>query len=79
MAMEKLAHDLRKRFLHLVEAITTCKTAKENGDGEEADLKSMKKQGVQDRGIGVTRGSRGPRRPGVPKGAPPQTHKRPTI
>ncbi|KAL7230835.1 hypothetical protein ACSBR2_009171 [Camellia fascicularis] len=56
--MAKFAQDLKDRFLRLVEAITSCKSAK---DVEEPHLKT------------VQRAVKGPTRPPVTKGAHPQT------
>ncbi|CAL5365536.1 unnamed protein product [Camellia sinensis] len=56
--MAKFAQDLKDRFLRLVEAITSCKSAK---DGEEPHLQT------------VQRAVKGPTKPPVTKGAHPQT------
>ncbi|KAA8530929.1 hypothetical protein F0562_005612 [Nyssa sinensis] len=71
-SMEKLAQDLKKRLLHLAEAIKSCKCAKGNGDGEEPNVKTVKKLAVESRALKVTAG-RGPTRQSVPKGGGPQT------
>uniref|UniRef100_A0A7N2R6K1 Uncharacterized protein n=1 Tax=Quercus lobata TaxID=97700 RepID=A0A7N2R6K1_QUELO len=70
--MEKLAQDLKKGFLRLAENIKTCKPCRGNENGDEPKLESVEKLSVQERAIHIT-AARGPKRPSVPKGAPPQT------
>ncbi|KAA8546903.1 hypothetical protein F0562_003332 [Nyssa sinensis] len=71
--MGKLAQDLKKRLLHLVEAIKSCKTTKGNEDGEETNVKSVEKLSVQSRAAKVI-AAKGPTHPKVSKGPPAQTH-----
>ncbi|KAL7230833.1 hypothetical protein ACSBR2_009170 [Camellia fascicularis] len=71
--MEKFAQDLKERFLHLVDAIRSCKTAKGNEIGEETNLNTVKKVKVQSRELNITT-ARGPTTPKVSVGAPPQTN-----
>ncbi|EXB80811.1 hypothetical protein L484_020065 [Morus notabilis] len=71
--MKKLAQDLKKRFLHMIDSIKFgCNTYRGSEDGEEPKLRSVQKASIKGRGIPI-KTPRGPKRPGVPKGAPPQT------
>ncbi|GKV12120.1 hypothetical protein SLEP1_g23311 [Rubroshorea leprosula] len=79
--MEKFVQDLKKRFLNLVEAITSRKIAdmgNAGAGGEESKSESMEiidqKESVevQERVIQI-RATKGATRPGVPKGPPAKT------
>ncbi|KAK6924155.1 Protein MIZU-KUSSEI 1-like, plant [Dillenia turbinata] len=65
--MGKIAHGLKKRLLHLFDAIYTCKGNEDKGP----KLRSV--QRVQDKGIHFT-AARRPPRPVVSRGNPPQTN-----
>ncbi|GLT44021.1 hypothetical protein SLA2020_179400 [Shorea laevis] len=74
--MEKLVQDLKKRFLNLVESITSRKNDIGKEDGEEPQSESMEVENesvqVQERVIQL-RAATGPTRPSVPRGPPAQT------
>ncbi|PON85706.1 hypothetical protein TorRG33x02_185620 [Trema orientale] len=70
--MAKLAHHLKKGFLHLIDTIKSCKTTSGTKDVEEPKLRSVQKVSIQGRGIRI-KAPKGPELPGVPKGPPAQT------
>ncbi|KAG6657455.1 hypothetical protein I3843_04G084800 [Carya illinoinensis] len=71
--MGKFTQDLKKGFLHMVESIKACKTGRgHEEEGEEPKLESAEKLRVRDRAIHI-KVARGPKRPSLPKGPPPQT------
>ncbi|GMP26305.1 hypothetical protein CsSME_00002796 [Camellia sinensis var. sinensis] len=69
--MAKFAQDLKDRFLRLVEAITSCKSAKEGFMEREKTIRKV--NGEEPHLKTVQRAVKGPTKPPVTKGAHPQT------